>query len=292
MTTKKDLSAMTTIPLRRMASEKGVADYGSKTKDQLIEAILAAQLSPNGKIEEQFTDRHEMPLAFGQPVSVRVGTKWLKGKFNKGKVIDGDQYAMVIVDGADKPKMFHTSEVEIDKSVVFKPEVKLPVVDEVLKLGENMVEVPIVVSESEPEVIDIPQTPATPTMGPSKEISGILMGLHNDFAASKKAKAATLPTPKPEPSPKPVIATVKVGENNGFPISKHHDKLKDIDLQGICKDSPVKFTVSKTSKVNPGAELTGTVKSFTWDTQDKMAYFTVKVEDKIYYKKVGSVTKL
>jgi len=254
MKTKEELNDMNTIKVRKEASLLNIKGYGKMDRVTMIEAILDAQIHPVIDVTEVFTDRHEKPLENGSPVHARVaGSSWFKGTVTKFKKIDDEQYVYVLLEGKEKDKMFHSTDVELD--IAGKPvttEINKPATKEVSKK-----------TTPKAEIAADPVEPKTP-----------------EVPADKPA----------EPEIKKVVILGDI-PNNGFPITKHHDKLKDIDLKGICKGDLVSFVVSKTSKVNPGATVIGKANSFIWDNQDESAYFGITIGDKVYYKRPNAVTK-
>lgn len=255
MKTKEELNDMNTIKVRKEAASLNIKDYGKMDRAKMIEAILDAQVHPVIGSEEIFTDRHEKPLENGSTVHARVaGSSWFKGTVTKFKNIEGEQYIYVLLEGKEKDKMFHSVDVELD--IAGKP----------------------VTTE-----INKPVTKAPAKAAPIGDMSEMKI---------EDAPAEEVASPKvPESTePKKVVILGDI-PNNGFPITKHHEKLKDVDLKGICKGDLVSFVVSKTSKVNPGATVIGKANSFIWDNQDESAYFGITIGDKVYYKRPNAVTK-
>lgn len=257
MKTKKELNDMNTIKVRKEAALLNIKDYGKMDRAKMIEAILDVQSHPVISSEEIFTDRHEKPLENGSPVRARVaGSSWFKGTVTKFKNIEGEQYIYVLLDGKEKGKMFHSIDVELDiagKSVV--TEINKPTT----KSGKKSV-------TTTPEIAVSTIDEVVPEASPVEQKE----------AAHLEIKQVVILGDVP---------------NNGFPITKHHEKLKDVDLKGICKGDLVSFVVSKTSKVNPGATVIGKANSFIWDNQDESAYFGIIIGDKVYYKRPNAVTK-
>ena len=157
METKVELSGMTSMELRKLASKYGVKNYGKMVKVTLVDNIL----STGGVTVENddFTDRHEKPIHIGDTANFRVQNKWFKGVVTRTKVIDKDQYVYALLEGCEKEKMFHTLDCEVDKVVTKVSAEKSPSVKEEI-------------IETVPEPMPIPSV--DPEVGESKEVTSTI----------------------------------------------------------------------------------------------------------------------
>ena len=116
MRTRRELLKLTTIQLGKIAHELLIPKNGGMDKAKLIETILKTEEMKAVEGEPIYKDRNEKVIIVGSRVNCRVGDKWPKGEVTKLKMIEDDQYAMVLLDDAEKTKMFHTIDVELSKS--------------------------------------------------------------------------------------------------------------------------------------------------------------------------------
>lgn len=114
MKTKTDFEKMTTLEIREECKGK-VKNYGKMTKAQMIDALLNLTENPaSEEPEEVYTDRHNLPIVKGQRVSVRVGSNWFPGSILKLKKIEDEDYASILLDGKDLPKLIHSVDIDSD----------------------------------------------------------------------------------------------------------------------------------------------------------------------------------
>ena len=110
MYTKDELKEKSVLDLRKVASDVGVRNYGKMDKMTLITSILETNTLP----PTEYTDKHFTPIKKGDPVKARLGGRWYPGTISKFSTIGEDQYVYVLLEDSEKPKMFHS--VDIDAS--------------------------------------------------------------------------------------------------------------------------------------------------------------------------------
>jgi len=266
MRTRKELIPFTLEELQRMAKDEGI-DVLGRNKMGLISELLIKDKSPKPIIEESFgeipdpvyTDRGGKQIFREETVNCRVGGKWFPGFISRFKKIEDDDYAFVLLDGAEKTKMFHT--IDLEKISKTKKVSALKIVPEnIKKMAEDLNKVGETIKIEIPIVID-------------KKVEKIV-------ASFTEKKEKIFESKKP------------TGLNKfGFPVTKYDDELVGVDLCGIKYHDTVKFKVSMMSKKNPGEELIGKVNNFVYDPTAKKPYFIVKVDgdSHVYYKSINSV---
>lgn len=211
MKTRTDLEKMTILSLREECKGK-IKNYGRMTKEEMINALIENPATVTS--EEIFTDRHNLPINKGQRVSVRIGGNWFLGTVVRLKKIQGDDCASILLDGKDLPKLFYSTDIDID-------------------------------------------------------VPG---DLNKKATSVNKTEKNTIETVISEIKKEEVIASFTVR------VKKYQEFLDSVDKMGYEIGQDVTFEVSKRSKINPGAILSGRIKSFVWDPQGNCAFFIIKVE--------------
>jgi len=267
MRTRKELISFSIEELRQMANDEGIDTLG-RNKMGLISELLIKDKSEPLEVDSTlvedipdpiYTDRKGHQIFREETVNCRVGGKWFSGFISRFKKIEDDDYAFVLLEGAEKTKMFHTIDIE-------KVEVKKS-----SKLSKSLIDDSVKIIEEPPKLDD--------------SIMPIVLNIKPEIKPKTESKS--------EVKKDKVVSQKKEIKFNslGFRSTKHDDKLLGADLCGVKYQDVVKFKVAMTSKKNPGMELTGKVDSLFWDPIAQKAYFIIKVDgdSHIYCKSPNSV---
>jgi hypothetical protein len=224
MKTKEELLKMTANELKEEAKSLKLKGYSDMNKDALARAISIAYLAQKAKETEnvEYTDQDEHPIKVTDRVFVRINNKMFPGTISSLKVIEKDQYAHVLLDGADKTKMFHTGDVKfIANENILAPDEEqpagTPVEDHPTKAEDNNIQ-------------------------------------HEESDTETSENAATTDAPVVEDTAPEKPATKKAKKQFAEPVTP--------DACGFSKGDEVTFTVALNSKKAAGKELTGEVTSF------------------------------